>query len=124
MDYVKAVARKKPDTLLIHVGTNNLTKGVNTMRKVRKCMEVILKLDSTENIQIGISSIIQRTDKEFSNEIKETNLKLKKCCLGKELFFVDNDKINESCLNNGKLNSNKKGIQRLVKSIFSSLGNI
>ena len=27
LDYVKPIARKKPDTLIIHVGTNDLTKG-------------------------------------------------------------------------------------------------
>ena len=37
VDYVKPVARKKPDTLIIHVGTNDLANGVNTMKKVRKC---------------------------------------------------------------------------------------
>ena len=75
VDYVKPVARKKPDTLIIHVGTNDLTKGVNTMKKVRKCLKVIRELDNTENIQIGFSSIIERTDKDFSNEIKEINIK-------------------------------------------------
>ena len=80
VDYVKPVARKKPDTLIIHVGTNDLTKGVNTMKKVRKCLKVIRELDNTENIQIGFSSIIERTDKDFSNEVKETNIKLKNYC--------------------------------------------
>ena len=80
VDSVKPVARKKPDTLIIHVGTNDLTKGVNTMKKVRKCLKVIRELDNTENIQIGFSSIIERTDKDFSNEVKETNIKLKNYC--------------------------------------------
>ena len=79
VDYVKSVARKKPDTLIIHVGPNDvgpndLTKGVKTMKKIRKCVEAIRELDNTECIQTGFSSIIQRTDKEFSNEIKETKL--------------------------------------------------
>ena len=74
---MKPVVRKKPDTLIIHVGTNDLARGVNTMRKVMKCVEVIQKLDNTENIQILFCSVIQRTDKDFSNEIKETNIKLK-----------------------------------------------
>ena len=51
-----------------HVGTNDLTKSVNTMKKVRKCMEVIRELDNTENIQIEFSSIIQRFGKDFSNK--------------------------------------------------------
>ena len=124
VDSVKPVARKKPDTLIIHVGTNDLTKGVNTMKKVRKCLKVIRELDNTENIQIGFSSIIERTDKDFSNEVKETNIKLKNYCWGKGFIFVDNDNINESCLNNSKLHLNKKGTQRLAKNILSSLDNI
>ena len=99
VDYVK----KKPDTLIIHLGKNGLTKGVDTMKKVRKCVEVIQKLHNTENIQIGFSSIIQKANKDFSNEIKKTNIKLKNYCLGKGFIFVDNDNINESCLNNSKL---------------------
>ena len=95
MEYVKTVARKKPDTLIVHVGTNDLTKGVNTMKKVRKCVEVIQGLDITENIQTGFSSIIQRTDKDFSNEIKEISIKLKNYCYGKGFIFVDNDNLNK-----------------------------
>ena len=41
VDYVKPAVRKKPDTLIIDVGTNDLTKGVNTTKKVRKCVEII-----------------------------------------------------------------------------------
>ena len=47
------------------------------MKKVRKCVEVIRELDNTENIRIGFSTIIERADKDFSNEIEETNIKLK-----------------------------------------------
>ena len=53
------------------------------MRKVRKCVEVILELDNTENIQIGFPSIIERIDKGFSNGIKETNIKMKNSCINK-----------------------------------------
>lgn len=70
VDYVKPVARTKPDMLLIPVGTNELPKVVNIMKKVRKCMYVIQESDNTKNIQTGFSSIIQRTDKDFNNEIK------------------------------------------------------
>ena len=122
--YEKPIAGKKLDTLIIHVKANDLTKGINAMKKVRKCVEVIRVLDNTENIQNKFSNIIQRTDKDFSNKIKETNVKLNHYCLGKGFIFVDNDNINESCLNNSKLHLNKKGTQRLTKNILSSLDNI
>ena len=35
-DCIKPIARKKPDTILLHGGTNDLTKGSNTMKNVRK----------------------------------------------------------------------------------------
>ena len=29
VDYVRPVTRKKPDVIIMHVGTNDLTKGIN-----------------------------------------------------------------------------------------------
>ena len=37
LGYIKPIARRKPDTLIIHTGTN----GVNTMKKVRKLVKVV-----------------------------------------------------------------------------------
>ena len=43
---------------------------------------------NTEHIQIRLfSSIIQKIGKDFSNEIKGTNIKLKNYCLGKDFIF-------------------------------------
>ena len=41
LDYIKPIARRKPDTLILHTGTNDLTNGVNTMKKVRKLGKVV-----------------------------------------------------------------------------------
>ena len=87
-------------------------------------MKVVRELDKTEDLQIGFPFIIQKTDKDFRNEIKETNIKLENYCLGKGFIFVDNDNINEYCLNNSKLQLNKNGTQRLAKNILLSLDNI
>ena len=59
-DYIKPIVRKKPDTTLLHVGANDLTKGINTMKNVWKCVEAIHELDNSENIQIGFFSIMHR----------------------------------------------------------------
>ena len=87
-DYIKSIARKKPDTILLHVGTNDLTKGINTMKNVRKCVEAIRELDNSENIQIGFFSIMHRSDKDFSKEISELNLKLMKYVWAEDLFIL------------------------------------
>ena len=46
---INSIARKKPDTILLHGGTNDLTKGINTMKNIRRCMEAIRELDNSEN---------------------------------------------------------------------------
>ena len=109
-DYIKPIARKKPDTILLHVGTNDLTKGINTMKNVPKCVEAIRELYNFQNIQIG-----------FSKEISELNAKLKKYCLGRGYICIDNDKVNESCLNNSKLHLNMKGTNLFSKNILTSI---
>ena len=38
IDYIKPSIRKKPDFLLVHSGTNDLTNGINTMTKIRKVL--------------------------------------------------------------------------------------
>ena len=43
-NYIKPIARKKQDTILLHVGTNDLTKGIDTMRNVWKCVEAIREI--------------------------------------------------------------------------------
>ena len=49
-DIVDYVTRKKPDVIIMHVGTNDLTKGVNAIPKVRKIVSAIQAEDSTRNI--------------------------------------------------------------------------
>ena len=66
VDYVRPVARKKSDVIIMNVGSNDLTKGVNTMSKVSKIVSTIQEVDSTRNIQLGFYSIAQRADKDYS----------------------------------------------------------
>ena len=113
IDCIKPIARKKPDTILLNVGTNNLIKGIDTMKNIRKCMEAIHELDNSENI--GFSNIMNRSDKGFSKEISELNVKLKRYCLSRGFIYIDSDNINESCLNNSKLHPNKKGFLKIFR---------
>ena len=50
---------------MLQVGTNDLTKGTNTMKNIRKCVEAIHELDNSENIQIDFSGIMRKSDKHF-----------------------------------------------------------
>ena len=121
MDYIKPIIKRKPDILLIHSDTNDLTNNVNTVKTMRDLVKCVRNQDRNEEIQVGFSSIISRKEKELEKEINETNTKLRKYCEGKVFFFVDNSNINESCLSNSKFHLNRKGSKRLSSKVKKSL---
>ena len=96
IDYIRLIVRKKPDTILLHVWENDLTKGTNTMKNITKYVEALRELDNSENIQVCFSNITHRSDKDFSKEISELNVKMKKYWLCRGISYVDEDNINES----------------------------
>ena len=105
LDYVRLIARRKPDTWIIHTGTNNLTNGVNKIKNLRKLIKVLRETDESEKIKISFSfcSVFYRKNKDLEDERNEVNMKLKKYCKGKGFAFIENANIDESGLNNSKL---------------------
>ena len=115
IDYVRPTARKKPDMIIIHTGTNDIQNKVNTLQKVRKVITTIKEIDVNNKNQIAFSSIIHRDDQDFEEEIKEINRKLENLCKGKGIKFINNTNIDGSRLNRTKLHLNKSGTALLVK---------
>ena len=121
VDYIKPIVRRKPDALVIHTGTNDMTNDVNALKYVRKLVKIIREIDVDKEIKIGFPSVTCRTDKNLEQERMEINTKLKKYCEGKGFIFVENNNINESGLNNSKLHLNKKGTMIFSQNIKNSL---
>lgn len=70
LDYIKPIARKQPDILIIHTGTNDLINGVTTKKEVRKLVRYIRDIDENEEIKIGI---VSRYDRNPKMEIRYQN---------------------------------------------------
>ena len=89
--YVKPVVRKKkPDFLVIHTRTNDLTNDVTTMKEIRKIVKCVRDLDKDKKVNIGFSSVISKSDRNLDQEIRDLNLKLKRYREGNNFLFVDN----------------------------------
>ena len=72
-DYAELSIREKSDVIIAHTGTNDFTKRVNTIKKVKKVAESIKELERDESIKIGLSSIINRDDVDKRNDAKKVN---------------------------------------------------
>ena len=119
-DYIKPIIRRKPDIILVHTDTNDLTNSVNAMSKVRKIVKAVEEMDGNNEIKLSFSSIIVRKDRDLEKEIKETNINLKNYCISKGFIFVHNANIKENCLKNSKLHLDRKGTTLFTKNIYKS----
>ena len=108
LDKIDDLLKVKPDCLLVHVGTNDLTNNVNLLNSVKKMVKKVK--NSSPNTKLVFSSVILRKDKkDISKKVGETNQRLKNYCKQKNIDFVDNSSITEEHLGSKKLHLNKRG---------------
>ena len=106
IDCIKPELRHKPDIIILHCGTNDITNDVNTVKKMKKLVKETEENDgSTDIVTLGL---IKRFDRNVIDDIERINEKLKGCCIGKGFTFIDNNNINKSCLNRSKLHLNRR----------------
>ena len=123
IDYIKPTIRQKPDIVIVHSGTNDLTKNVNTMNRVCKVVAAVKEIDNEGKIKLDFSGIVARGDIN-KEDIVSTNNRLEKYCKGNEFFFINNSNIDASCLNKSKLHLNRKGTSYLANNFRNHIFNI
>ena len=110
--------------IIIHSGTNDIQKKVNTLQKVRNVITTIKEIDVNIKVQIAFSGVIHRNDQDLKGEVKEINRKLENLCKGKKIKFINNNNTDSSCLNGSKLHLNKSGTAQLIKKFSQALNQI
>ena len=105
--------KNKPDGLIVHAGTNDITKGKNLLNNVKKL---------SSNTKVAFSSIVTRKDKkDISKTVQDTNSRLKNYCSQKNTDFIQNSNIMEEHLGIKKLHLNKKGNPLLANNFLKYL---
>ena len=91
-----------------------ISHDVYTVKKIKKSAKEIEENDGSTDMVI--SGLIKWFDRNGIDDIERINEKLKRWCIGKGLTFIDNNNINESCLNRGKLHLNRRGSSYLANN--------
>ena len=109
-DYLKPVIRKEPETIVHHIGANDLRN-----LSPKQVAEGITNLGSqineeSPNTNIVISSILIRTDNsQLAVKATEANKLLSATWSKNRWKFINHKSINRSCLNTRGLHLNRKG---------------
>ena len=86
---VDYLLKNKPDDVMIHVGTNDITNGVNLLNRVKKIVKQVC--DISPRTTVAFLSIIVRKDKNHVGKpLIDTNTRLKNYCQQKGISFIEN----------------------------------
>ena len=114
-DYLRPLLRKKPDEIILHVGTNNIRD-----ESPRSVAEGIVNLvtqiqHDSATTHLAISPLLPRSDNlDLNDKIKEANKILKSFCSSRGLTLLRINNIDLTCLNRRGVHLNRKGSSFLL----------
>ena len=116
--YLVPAMEKKPDNVILHVGTNDL-KSVDTANKIAgRIIDMAVKCITKFSInRVVVSGIVTRGD-DLNGKAESVNNILKGSCLSRNIPFMSNDNIELYDLNNSNLHLNRKGTNKLTANIL------
>ena len=111
--YIKPLVEKKPNKMIIHVGTNDLTNNVETISNLKSIHEYI-KSNSKET-EVVFSKLCIRDDKRhIIAKVDRLNAEIETFCSRENIKSIDHRNINKDSLSRKKLHLNRKGLTHLA----------
>ena len=96
VDKIDDVLEGKPESLIVHIGTNDLTNNVNLLSNVKK---IVNKVKNTSDTALIFSNIIIRRDKRNLKKMRaDTISRLKNFYNQKNIHLILNDNIKNHIL--------------------------
>ena len=122
-DHIKPTLRKKPDQIVLQVGTNDLVSDRAPDLIAKLIVDVACSM-KTENHDVTAYNIIARAD-HFKGRANEVNDYLSKLRMERNLYLIDHSKTLETQhLNGSKLNLSRRGAPILQNTLCKFLSKI
>ena len=119
-DFIKPDVRKKPDIIIVHAGTNDITNNIKSFENYKKITDTIKS--KLTNCKYTNSNVVMRKDKpDKEKKVKEFNSRLSKFCSKNKIDIIENENLDGSCLIFKKLHLNKKGNPYLANKFLDFL---
>ena len=120
-EYVKPLLKRKPEEIILHVGTNSLRD-----LDVKACADEIIELARSvgSSVKVSISSIIQRSDnQQLNKKASKVNAAVKSLCTNNGFSFIEHTNINSDHLNRSGLHLNKEGTKNFAVNFINYFRN-
>ena len=107
--------KKTPKKLIIHAGTNDIYRNIDTIGNYEKIYNYV-KINASKTELIFSENCCRRDRKVVMNEVKTLNKKIEVFCKSKSLALIRHGNVNQNCLAKKKLLLHEKGILTLAIS--------
>ena len=119
-DFIKPEARKKPDIIIVHAGTNDFTNNIKSFENYKKITDTIKS--KLTNCKYTNSNVVMRKDKpDKEKKVKEFNSRLSKFFSKNKIDIIENENVDGSCLSFKELHLNKKVNSYLANNFLNFL---
>ena len=123
IDHVKPIIRKKPDLIIVHFGTNDITVGKDTDKNTQKVIDMV-KAESPDT-EIAVSLCTVRKDKQgFAKKVDSLNAILREVATRNNVYLKDNKNIDDTGQGMKKLHLNRKGTSFLANNFKNFINDI
>ena len=124
-DYLKPITRKCPDSLVLHVGTNDLLSIQTSQQIAESIVNLADQIESdSPGTLVSISAICVRKEDELWKKATAVNKLLRRFCSNRRWGFLPHNNIESSCLNASGLHLNRKGVSILSDNFLTHIDGI
>ena len=122
-DFIKPVLRRKPNTLILHCGSNDFRNQIDTAKNIDN-MICYAKRNNPE-VSLAVSEICLRKDKFAPPivSITDMNKRIENVCGHHGIPFIKQSDFGDRCLSKGQLHPNKYGNEMLLKAFINVFPN-
>ena len=121
-DSVRPTIRENPNSIILHVDTNDLTTDIPTEKVTESIINLASSLKS-DSCMVAISSITVRNDR-YRKKVAQVNRHLKTLCIERNFELISHENIiTEKHLNGSKLHLNKRGTTILSNTFTEAISN-
>ena len=115
-DYLRLLLRKKPDEIILHVGTNNNIRNGSPRSVAEGIVNLVTQIQhDSPTTHLAISPLLPRSDNlDFNDKVREANKILKSFCSSRGLTLLRINNIDFTCLNRRGVHLNRKGSSLLL----------
>lgn len=120
--YLKPTLTKKPDQIVLHVGTNDIGKLL-PHQIADSIVDLAREIENSSDAQVMVSELITRSDESSSADVAEVNKRLLKFCNQNHWPIIRHNNIHQSHLNKRGLHLNERGNEILRDNFVRTLRN-